>query len=248
MTMIDVRNGDGDWMVFNTKKGGGGEGEEKGGVHPSTLVPGGEGVALQIGMPGSCRPGVEGVEGGGVLPMPPLHLLGLPLPFAPASGQVPRDLSHPASPNPSNRNSSPYLVPHSFLLMCSTTARASVSWSCSTIACRLGLLSNNDNKGSVRLWGWATLGCVTFNRATHRGVQGGSSTILKRSPRHGACAVGAVNTCVHCAESYVVGPLLQKGMSAHISHGARKRGTGRARSNIIWIRMDTHGDIHCNHE
>ena len=35
-----------------------------------------------------------------------------------------------------------------------------------TIACRLGLLSNNDNKGSVRLWGWATPGCVSFTRAT----------------------------------------------------------------------------------
>ena len=52
MTMIDDVNGDGDRMVFNTKKGIGGEGEEKGGVHPSKLVPGGEGVALQIGMPG----------------------------------------------------------------------------------------------------------------------------------------------------------------------------------------------------
>ena len=51
MTMIDVLNGDGETMVFNTKKGGSGEGEEKGGVHPSTLALGGEGVALQIGMP-----------------------------------------------------------------------------------------------------------------------------------------------------------------------------------------------------
>ena len=93
MTMIDDRSGDGDTMVFNTNKGGGGEGEEKGGVHPSTLVPGGEGVALQIGMPGPWRLGAERVEGGGVLPMPPLHLLGLALPFAPASGQVPRDLN-----------------------------------------------------------------------------------------------------------------------------------------------------------
>ena len=93
MTMIDDVNGDGDTMVFNTKKGGGGEGEEKGGVQPSTLVPGGEGVALQIGMPGPWRLGVEGVEGGGVLPMPPLHLLGLALPFAPASGHVPRDMN-----------------------------------------------------------------------------------------------------------------------------------------------------------
>ena len=93
MTMIDDVNGDGGTMVFNTKKGGGGEGEEKGGVHPSTLVPGGEGVALQIGMPGPWRLAVEGVEGGGVLPMPPLHLLGLALPFAPASGHVPRDMN-----------------------------------------------------------------------------------------------------------------------------------------------------------
>ena len=93
MMMIDDVNGEGDTMVFNTKKGGGGEGEEKGGVHPSTLVPGGEGVALQIGMPGPWRLGVEGVEGGGVLPMPPLHLLGLALPFAPASGHVPRDMN-----------------------------------------------------------------------------------------------------------------------------------------------------------
>ena len=59
---------DGDTMVFNTKKGGGGEGQEKAGVHPSTLVPGGEGVALQIGMLGPCRFGVEGVEGGCVPP------------------------------------------------------------------------------------------------------------------------------------------------------------------------------------
>ena len=59
MTMIDDLNGDEDTMVFNTKKGGGGEGEEKGGVHPSTLVPGGEGVALQIGMPRPWRLGVE---------------------------------------------------------------------------------------------------------------------------------------------------------------------------------------------
>ena len=80
-------------MVFNTKKGGGGEGEEIGGVHPSTLVPGGEGVALQMGMPGPWRLGVEGVEGGGVLPMPPLQLLGLAIPFVPASGHVPRDMN-----------------------------------------------------------------------------------------------------------------------------------------------------------
>ena len=93
MTMIDDINGDGDTMVFNTKKGGSGEGEEKRGVHPSTLGPGGEGVALQIGMPGPWRLGVGGVEGGGVLPMPPLHLLGLALPFAPASGHVPRDMN-----------------------------------------------------------------------------------------------------------------------------------------------------------
>ena len=64
-------------MVFNIKKGGGGEGEAKGRVHLSTLVPGREGVALQIGMPGPWRLGMEGVERGGVLPMPPLHLLGL---------------------------------------------------------------------------------------------------------------------------------------------------------------------------
>ena len=70
MTMIDDVNGDGDTMVFNTKKGGGGEREEKGGVHPSTLVPGGEGVALQIGMPGPRRLGVEGVAWGGVLQCP----------------------------------------------------------------------------------------------------------------------------------------------------------------------------------
>ena len=52
MTMIDDLHGDGDTIVFNTKKGAGGKGELKGGVHPSTLVPGGESVALQIGMPG----------------------------------------------------------------------------------------------------------------------------------------------------------------------------------------------------
>ena len=73
-------------------------------------------------------------------------------------------------------------------------------------------------------------------------------TILNRRPRHGACAVGAVNTSVHCAESYGIGPLLQQGMSARISHGGRKRGPRRARSNIIWIGMDTYGDIHCNLE
>ena len=50
-------------------------------------------MALQIGMPGPWRLGVEGVEGGGVLPMPPLHLLGLALPFAPASSHVPRDMN-----------------------------------------------------------------------------------------------------------------------------------------------------------
>ena len=93
MTMIDDVNGNGDTMVFNTKKGGGVEGEEKGGVHPSTLAPGGEGVALQMGMLGPWRLGVEGVEGGGVLPTPPLHLLGLALPFAPASDHVPRDMN-----------------------------------------------------------------------------------------------------------------------------------------------------------
>ena len=27
-------------------------------------------------------------------------------------------------------------------------------------------LQNNDTKGSVRLWGWATPGCVSFTRAT----------------------------------------------------------------------------------
>ena len=94
MTMIDALKGDGDPMVFNTKKGGGGEGEEKGGVHPSTLVPCGEGVTLQIGMPRPCRLGVEGLAGGGVLPMLALLFLGLALQLAPASSQVPRD------PNP----------------------------------------------------------------------------------------------------------------------------------------------------
>ena len=232
MTMIDDRNGDGDTMVFNTKKGGGGEGEKKGGVHPGTLVPGGEGVALQIGMPGPWRLGVEGVEGGGVLPMPLLHLLGLTLPFAPASSQVPRSRpespeSHPASPI-SEYKLIPLFGPPWLFLTCSATARASVSWSCSTIACRLGLLSNNNNRGSVRLWGWATPGSVTFDG--HRGVQGGPSTVLKRSRIHGACAVGAVHTCVHRAESYIYGdgPLLQQGMSAHTSHGAKKRGPRRA--------------------
>ena len=82
----------------------------------------------------------------------------------------------------------------------------------------------------------------------HRGVQGGPSTILKISPRHGACLGRAVHTSVHCAESYGIGPPLQQGMSAHISHGAKKRGPRRARSNITWIEMDTYGDIHCNHE
>ena len=84
-------------------------------MHPSTLVPGGEGVALQIGMPGPWRLGVEGVEGGGVLPMPPLHLLGLALPFAPASGHRLQGASTSTiSRIPSNTNSSPYLAPHSF--------------------------------------------------------------------------------------------------------------------------------------
>ena len=94
MTMVGDLKGDGDPMVFNTKKGVGGEGEEKGGVHPSTFVPGGEGVALQIRIPRPYRLGVEGVEGGGVLPMPLLHLLGPALPLPTASSQVPRD------PNP----------------------------------------------------------------------------------------------------------------------------------------------------
>ena len=58
----------------------------------------------------------------------------------------------------------------------------------------------------------------------HTGVKGGPSTIFMRSPRHGACAVGAVNTSLHCAESYGIGPLLQPGMSAHISYGANERG------------------------
>ena len=82
----------------------------------------------------------------------------------------------------------------------------------------------------------------------NKGVQGGPSTILKRTPRHRACAVGAVHTSVHCAESYGIGQLLHQGMSARISHGAKKRGPRRAISNIIWIEMDTDGDIHCNHE
>ena len=38
MTMIEDLKGDGDTMVFNTKKGGGGEGEENGGVHLSFLL------------------------------------------------------------------------------------------------------------------------------------------------------------------------------------------------------------------
>ena len=60
----------------------------------------------------------------------------------------------------------PLFGPPQLFLTCSATARASVSWSCSTIACKLGLLSNSDSRGSVRLWGWATPGCVTQSPPT----------------------------------------------------------------------------------
>ena len=244
MTMIDDLKGDGDPMVFNTKNGGGGEGEKKGGVHPSTLVPGGEGVALQIGMLRPCRLGVERVEGGGVLPMPPLHLLGLALPLAPASSQVPEGGIHG---EPSGISHSlkyrliPLFGPPQLFLTCSATARVSVSWSCSTIAWRLGLLSNSDNRGSVRLWGWATPGCVTLTKAT--GVSKVDQAQFSREAQDTMRVLSGLYTPLCTAESYGIGPLLQQGMSARISHGAKKRVPKRARSNT-WIEMDTYGDIH----
>ena len=175
MTMIDNVNGDGDTMVFNTKMGGGGEGEEKGGVHPSTLVPGGEGVALQIGMPGPWRLGVEGVEGGRCPPNAPAALAGPCTPTC-ASQQPGPPISHSLK-----YKLIPLFGPLQLVLTCSATTRASVSWSCTTIACRLGLLSNNDNRGSVGLWGWATPGCVTFTKAT--GVSKVDQAQFSREPQ-----------------------------------------------------------------
>ena len=150
MTMIDDLKGDGDPMVFNTKKGGGGEGEEKGGVHPSTVVPCGEGVALQISMPGPCRLGVEGLAGDGFLPLPPLHLRGLALPLAPAISQVPRDPNPRGAirhlPFPQIQTHRAIRPPAAFFGVLRNSAGIRVM-AISTIACGLGLLSNNDNSG-----------------------------------------------------------------------------------------------------
>ena len=214
MTMIDDVNGDGDTMVCNTKKGGSGEGEEKGGVHPSTLVPGGEGVALLIGMPGPWRLGVEGVEGGGVLPMPPLHLLGLALPFPPTGSQVPRDLNPRRAirhlPFPQIQTHPPIRSPTAFFNVLHDNAGICVmELQHNSLQVRVVVKQRQQRVSEAVGLGNAEL---RYLHQGHRGVQGRPSTILKRSPRHGACAVKAVHTSVHCAESYVIGPLLQQGI------------------------------------
>ena len=182
--------------------------------------------------------------------MPPLHLLGLALPFAPASGHVPRDMNPRSAirhlPFPQIETHPPIWSPTAFFNVLHDSAGIRImGLQHNSLQIRVVVKQRQQRDSEAVGLGNAGL---RYLHQGHGGVQGGPSTILKRSPRHGACAVGAVNTSMHCAESYGIGPLLQQGMSAHISHGARKRGPGRARSNIIWIGMDTYGDIHCNHE
>ena len=75
----------------------------------------------------------------------------------------------------------------------------------------------------MKLWGWATPGCVTFTSAT--GVSKvDQAQFLREAQDMVRVLSGLVHTCVHCAESYGIGPLLQQDMRAHIHHGANKKG------------------------
>ena len=243
MTMIEDLKGDGNPMEFNTKKGGGLEGEKREGCiqYPCTRWGGCslqnrriKTMAIRSGgsRVGRCPPNAPATRAGSCTPTCASKQHGHPRPKSLGS--------HPASPISSNINSSPYSGTPQLFFTCSATARASVSWSRNTTAWRVGLLSNGHITGSVSL-GLGNAG-LRHHHKGNRGVQRGPSTLLKQSPRHRVCAVRVVHTFVHCAQSYGIGLLLQQGMSASISHVA-KRGCLREQE-ATWIEMDTYGDTH----